>query len=81
MSVDGIVPQLLSYALALDNGYLELTFSEGVYDWCGGPVGIDRFLLSYTANGSNAVVNLSDLRGGDGLPLAGGESVAILRRS
>ncbi len=70
-------PTISSGSLVLDNSYVDIVMSEGVYNTSGGSGALETtdFALTFTQNGGNATAaSISAVTKTDGNPLAGGET-------
>ena len=79
---DGAGPAIISTDLAIDNTYIEVTFSEGIYDNLGssavGNAINDQFSFSFTQNGgvaTSASVSSIETSGGGSNPVAGDRTI------
>lgn len=81
-TVDNVAPTIGSGTLAASNGYLDITFSEGIYGANNGatPLSAAKLALTFTPNGSTATVVISSVKKnnstveGSATALTGGET-------
>ena len=84
VAVDTQGPIITGAVLDSDNGYVDVTFSQGVYDTAGGvgAVKVSDFTLDFNKNGGNATaVSISSVTKNDNNALVGGESVIRIHLS
>jgi parallel beta-helix repeat protein len=77
----GVYPYIASAVLAPDNGYIDITFSEGVYDTMSGSGALETgdITIAFAPNGGTATVTgISGITNTSGDPLVGGETVVRL---
>jgi hypothetical protein len=71
------LPIITASTLAADNGYLDITFSEGVYNTSGGSGALETtdFTITFTQNGGTATnATIASVTRTDNNPLTGGET-------
>jgi hypothetical protein len=63
-TVDNVAPTIGSGTLAASNGYIDITFSEGIYGAAGGgtPLSAANLALTFTPNGSTATAAISSVK-------------------
>ncbi|MGE5677166.1 MAG: choice-of-anchor D domain-containing protein [Pseudomonadota bacterium] len=78
--VDTLMPQITSASLSAGNGYMDITFSEGIYGAADGATALSpsKFVLIFTPHGG-AVTSaaVSSVTQSDGTPLFAGGQTAI----
>ncbi|MEP2024246.1 Ig-like domain-containing protein, partial [Reichenbachiella sp.] len=76
-AVDANSPTISSYSLSSGNAYVDVTFSEGIYDDTGAAASdVSDWDINFTQNGGTATnVTLNDITNNSDAALSGGESV------